>query len=156
MQFINEEIINHTIDLFEDPSVYEAIFEEISESQKDMMAFIDEENQSLLTKNELAILQYLAIVICKSVQQNHNLKVIPGKLLEEAEEINWSVFHDSENKTFSNVLDKCFENYPQEDLLALVEDSIQEDDNEDISQPGKEIIFVAGKSIIDVLHRIIS
>ena len=42
--------------------------------------------------------------------------------------------------------------YQQEDLLALVEDSIQADEEEMVTPIGKEIIFVACKSIIDVIN----
>ncbi len=155
MQFISESIINQVIDQLAEETAYVAAMDEMVETQKDLMNFIDEENQSLLAKNELAILQFLSLVICKSVKHHYELKTIHGKLLEEAEEKNWEVFHDPQMKSFSNVLDKYFENYQQEDLLALVEDSIQDDENSDISQPGKEMIFVAAKSIIDVLDRMV-
>ena len=154
MQFISESVINQVIDHLAEETAYLATTDDMLETQKDLMNFIDEENQSLLAKNELAILQFLTVVICKSVQHHYELKTIPGKLLEEAEENNWEVFHDPQMKTFSNVLDKYFECYHQEDLLALVEDSIQDDENSDMSQPGKEMIFVAAKSIIDVLDKL--
>ncbi|MBK8670547.1 MAG: hypothetical protein IPN89_14270 [Saprospiraceae bacterium] len=44
-----------------------------------------------------------------------------------------------------------FRNYRQEDLLAMVEDSIQQDDENFVTVVGREIIFVACKSIIDTV-----
>ena len=51
-----------------------------------------------------------------------------------------------------NKLDSFFKDYPQEDLLALVEDSIQQDEDNIVTPVGREIIFVACKSIIDTIH----
>ena len=153
MKFIPETTIDQTLNSFEDEITYNAVLEDVLLNQKDLIAFIDEENQSLLTKKELSLLLYLALVIYKSVQNHHEINTIPGEDLEENEETNWEAFHDNNLKSFGKILDKLFENYPQEDLLALVEDSIQEDENEDTTQVGREIIFVAAKSIIDTLHK---
>jgi hypothetical protein len=155
MKFIPENTIDDTVELFQNESYYNTCLEDITTHQKDLMAFIDEENQSLLTKEELGIIQYLTMVICKSVQQYHELKPISGNLLEEAEESNWAVFHDAQFKRFKQVMDKFFDGYPQEDLLALVEDTVQEEEDDSITQVGREIIIVVAKSIIDVLHQIL-
>lgn len=153
MKFIPETTIDQILNSFEDEAIYNAVLQDVLSNQKDLIAFIDNENQSLLTEKELALLLFLTLVIYKSVQNYHEISTIPGEDLEENEETNWEAFHDSNLKSFGKILDKLFENYPQEDLLALVEDSIQEDENEDTTQVGREIIFVAAKSIIDTLHK---
>ncbi|HRO08414.1 MAG TPA: hypothetical protein PK611_06540 [Saprospiraceae bacterium] len=153
MQFIPEITINQILTNFENEKIYYEYIEKLYNDQKDLMAFINEENQSLLTDNEIGILRFLTVVICTSIENHYTLPVITGKMLEDAEENNWSVFHDTEQKSFNKILDLFFENYAQEDLLALVEDSIQDDENEEITQVGREIIFVAAKSIIDTLDK---
>lgn len=153
MKFIPEATINEVIELFENESNYIAELEDISSNQIDLMSFINKENQSLLTEEELSILQFLTLVIFKSVQKHYEIKPISGKHLEEAEEGNWAVFHDTQYKKFSQVMDKFFEKYDQEDLLALVEDTVQDEEDNVITQVGREIIVVAAKSIIDVLNQ---
>ena len=48
-------------------------------------------------------------------------------------------------------MDVFFENYQQEDLLAFVEDSLIDDEDEIVTKVGREPMFVALKSIIDCL-----
>jgi hypothetical protein len=45
-----------------------------------------------------------------------------------------------------------FDGYPQEDLLAFLEDSLQQDEENPVTGVGAELIAVTAKSIIDVLH----
>jgi hypothetical protein len=77
--------------------------------------------------------------------------------LEEIEEGNWTQLNDAVGKNFRQKLDGFFEDYPQEDLLAFVEDSLviskegEESDDFEISKEGREPIFVALKTIIDCL-----
>ena len=48
-------------------------------------------------------------------------------------------------------MDVFFEDYAQEDMLAFVEDNLVEDEDSTITKEGREPIFVALKSVIDVL-----
>jgi hypothetical protein len=78
---------------------------------------------------------------------------IPGASLEKNEEANWETFNAQGNKQFTSILDVFFSAYPQEDLLALVEDSLQSDEESVVSQVGREIIFISCKSIIDTIDQ---
>lgn len=63
---------------------------------------------------------------------------------QDIEEENWKIAES--HKTLEAKFDAFFVNYKEEDLLAFVEDLLGD---EEISIPGKEIIFVLSKSLID-------
>ena len=150
---ITEVIIDSYIERYENENHYLNDLKELGEKHPDLMSFIDQENYTLLTNDEVALMEYLTTIIyysCKS-EVGTTLK-ISGAELEKSEEKNWDTFNQSTTKNFTKILDTYFENYPQEDLLALVEDSIQQDDESIVTSVGREIIFVACKSIIDAIH----
>ncbi|HMT53455.1 MAG TPA: hypothetical protein PKD16_10195 [Saprospiraceae bacterium] len=153
MVTIPESIINDIIDQYQDEVKYLTDLKHLSSEQPDLIAFIDQENYSLLTNDEIALLEYLTLVIYFSSMKIIEKTIqIQGKSLEAAEEDNWNTFNEITAKSFFNKLDSFFKDYPQEDLLALVEDSIQQDEDNIVTPVGREIIFVACKSIIDTIH----
>ncbi len=155
MIFITETIIDTLIEKYETEESYMNDFAVLVSEQKDLNAFLDQENYSLLTKEEIALLEYLACIIYISCKSSINkVPLITGKTLEKWEEENWDAFNESNNKNFSKVLDKFFDGYKQEDLLALVEDSIQIDEEGVVTSVGGEIIFVACKTIIDTINQL--
>ncbi|MBK8628235.1 MAG: hypothetical protein IPN86_22565 [Saprospiraceae bacterium] len=152
---ISENTIDAYIERYESEANYIEDLKTLSENQPGLMAFIDQENYTLLTNDEIALMEYLTTIIYFSSQsQVATLLKIMAKELEKAEELNWDIFNASTNKNFAKILDTYFENYQQEDLLALIEDSIQQDDDSTVTAVGREIIFVACKSIIDTLHEL--
>ena len=153
MVTIPESIINDIIDQYQDEVKYLTDLKHLSSEQPVLIAFIDQENYSLLTNDEIALLEYLTLVIYfSSMKMIEKTIQIQGKSLEAAEEDNWNKFNEITAKSFFNKLDSFFKDYPQEDLLALVEDSIQQDEDNIVTPVGREIIFVACKSIIDTIH----
>ena len=52
---------------------------------------------------------------------------------------------------FHDRLNAFFNEYPQEDLLAFVEDSLESDEDITVSPAGRELIFVACCTLIDAL-----
>ena len=153
MVTIPESIINDIIDQYQDEVKYLTDLKQLASEQPDLIAFIDQENYSLLTNDEIALLEYLTLVIYFSSMKIIEKTIqIQGKSLEAAEEDNWNTFNEITAKSFFNKLDSFFKDYPQEDLLALVEDSIQQDEDNIVTPVGREIIFVACKSIIDTIH----
>jgi hypothetical protein len=153
MTIITENIIDGFIDKYEDETSYLKDLKKMADEQSDLMAFIDQENYSLLTENEVALMEYLTVIIYATSQSVYEKKlVISGKQLEKSEEDNWDIFNSANTKNFSKILDIYFENYAQEDLLALVEDSVQPEDDSIVTPVGREIIFVACKSIIDTIQ----
>lgn len=79
--------------------------------------------------------------------------MVTEEKLGEAEEKNWELMNEVTAKRFRDRLDRFFEQYPQEDLLAFIEDALADDeDGESIVSPeSREPIFIALKSMIDGL-----
>jgi hypothetical protein len=153
MTIITENIIDGLMDKYENEAAYLEELKKMAEQQQDLVAFIDQENYTLLTVDEVALMEYLTVIIYSASQSVTNKKLfITGKQLEKCEEENWDIFNATNTKNFAKILDRFFENYPQEDLLALVEDSLQPEDDSIVTPVGREIIFVACKSIIDSIH----
>lgn len=153
MTIITENIIDDLMDIYENEAAYLEDLKKMAEQQQDLVAFIDQENYTLLTVDEVALMEYLTVIIYSASQSVTNKKLfITGKQLEKCEEENWDIFNATNTKNFAKILDRFFENYPQEDLLALVEDSLQPEDDSIVTSVGREIIFVACKSIIDSIH----
>ena len=141
MTIITENIIDGFIEKYEDETSYLKDLKKMADEQGDLMAFIDQENYSLLTENEVALMEYLTVIIFATSQSVYEKKlVISGKQLEKSEEDNWDIFNAANTKNFTKILDLYFENYAQEDLLALVEDSVQPEDDSIVTPVGREII----------------
>ncbi|MFK8104727.1 MAG: hypothetical protein AB8G15_19570, partial [Saprospiraceae bacterium] len=78
------------------------------------------------------------------------------RTLEEKEEDNWEKLENVPAGSFRDRLDVFFKDYPQEDLLAFAEDALveeEEDSDINLTKEGKELMFVALKTIIDCLTR---
>jgi hypothetical protein len=155
MKFIDENVINTILDLYEQDEVYLKDFKTMLSIEHDLTAYLDPNNYDLLSAEELTILEYLTCVIYHSTKMGLGTQVVVlGPTLEKYEEKNWDVFNNAPNKGFSKVLDHFFNGYPQEDLLALVEDAIVADGDTPVTIVGAEIIVVTCKSIIDTLHEL--
>jgi hypothetical protein len=155
MKFISEEIINSVLDLYDEDEVYLRDFKSMLTIEHDLTAYLDPANYDLLSGEELSLLEYLSCIIYHSTKIGLGTQVIVlGKTLEKHEETNWDVFNNAPNKAFSKVIDQFFDGYPQEDLLALVEDAIVSDEDTPVTIVGAEIIIVTCKSIIDTLHEL--
>lgn len=100
-----------------------------------------------LTKEEAEVLHFCLTVIYGTIKSAKSGKKFDLDEYMDAEEANWA-FRDK-NKSFISSLDKYFDDYPEEDLLAFVEDMIVDDEDQELSIAGQEIIFISAKSLID-------
>ena len=92
------------------------------------------------------------LILSKTVEQAlGKIPPLSNKALENAEEQNWERLDGVTAKRFRDRMDIFFENYSQEDLLAFVEDNLVEDEDSVVTKEGREPMFVALKSVIDVL-----
>ena len=66
-------------------------------------------------------------------------------------EKNWEILEANVVGSFRDRITPCFENTNQEDLLAFLEDSLESDEDVVISNSGRELIFVACKTLVDCL-----
>lgn len=153
MQFISEDIIDNSVaKMDQDPEENDRLIALFAEEQHHYFSFISGDNFKMLTSEEFDLLLFMSVVIWQSIKTSvGSMDLIDGSEIESCEEANWELQNSSKSKKFSVLVDQFFEDYPQEDLLAFVEDSLQHDPDQDIkiTQVGKELIFISCKSFID-------
>ncbi|MCB0531316.1 MAG: hypothetical protein H6574_09955 [Lewinellaceae bacterium] len=160
MKFVSEKIIDSIIDLLDSLSdeQTERHMEEFAEEQPVLMAYLfNEDNFHLLSDDEQGFMQYLALIVWLANRKvNGPVETVPEEVIGEAEEKNYEVLEASTAKKFRDRLNPFFENTPQEDLLAFAEEAVLEDEDNPqalVTKEGREPIFVAVKTVIDVLTR---
>ena len=158
-QFISERIIEQqALAVSNAQDDFDALVEHFKTAQPIFLGYLFSESFRILTQEEREFLLYLALVIWKSCEEGFgDLPVITQQLLEEKEEANWTKLNESVAKHFREKLDNFFEGYPQEDLLAFVEDALviseegEEAEDFEVSKEGREPIFIALCTLIDCL-----
>ncbi|MBK6930108.1 MAG: hypothetical protein IPH12_04310 [Saprospirales bacterium] len=158
MEFVPDTIIDAVIDELDNLSdeQYERRMEQFAEAQPVVVAYLfNEENFHLLSEDEKGYLQYLALIIwVANTRANGPSEAVGEDMIGEAEERNYEILEAGAAKNFRERLDAFFENTPQEDLLAFSEEAVLEDEGDAdalVSKEGREPIFVALKTVIDVL-----
>ena len=153
MTFITEEIIEGVGDtLGLHPERYGQLVEEFQASQPELMAFLVSDDTSFLTVHERDYLLYLGLVIWEAVRQkNPKIALVKAEQIGKAEDTNWQKLEAVKARTFRERMDVFFVDYPQEDLLAFVEDVLTPDEESPITKEGREALFVALKTLIDVI-----
>jgi hypothetical protein len=158
MKFVDENIIDAVIEQLDNATddQYEQQMEAFADAQPVIVAYLfNEENFHLLTEDEQGFLQYLCLIIWMSMERvNGAGEPVSEDMLGEAEEKNYGILEATKGSTFRQRLDVFFEGYSQEDLLAFAEEAVLEDENDPeslVTKEGREPIFVAAKTVIDVL-----
>lgn len=151
MKFISEEIIDRVA---EEIGGSEEAFKEatidLSMEQPNIAAYIFSDNFDLFTAAEKQYFLFLVLVVFKSIKSE--VEILPRTSavdLGKFEEKNWQQINEVTSKQFRDRLNVFFDNTPQEDLLAFVEDSLLEEEEELVTKVGREPMFIALKSIID-------
>ncbi|NJN35230.1 MAG: hypothetical protein HC817_14265 [Saprospiraceae bacterium] len=151
--FISEKTIDQVIGQLE-TSDFEREIEQFGKAQPALMSYIFSEDFELMTQEERELLLYMMLVVWQAVEKTMGEKIHPlSKMaLESAEEANWELLDGVTEKRFRERMTVFFENSAQEDLLAFVEDTLTEDEEDSIvTKEGREPMFVAMKTVIDVL-----
>ncbi|MCB0521447.1 MAG: hypothetical protein H6577_13015 [Lewinellaceae bacterium] len=156
---ISENTIDKTIALLEkQPDGYEKAMRDFAGKQPAVLSFLMTDNEGALSDEERDFVVYMAVVIWKSIlAEGQDPPKVSVEELAEAEEAIWDKLQSSKAKSFREKLDVFYENCQEEDLLALVEDALtiededMEDDNFHLTLEGQEPMFVALKTVIDVL-----
>jgi hypothetical protein len=152
--FISEDIIDAVV-LELEVADFEQEVAIFGEKQPVLLGYVLSEDFELLTNDEREWLLYLVLVLWKSVEKVYEkIGPLSKNALETAEEANWERLESVTAKRFRDRVTPFFEGYDQEDLLAFVEDSLTEDEEDTenvITKEGREPMFVALKSVIDVL-----
>ena len=156
MTFIPEQTIDQiTVELENSEVKFEQALTHMEAEQPNVLAYLLSENFAVLTHLEKDYLLFLAITIWKSIKKEvDTIALVAEDKIGQTEEKNWEIMSAAKGKTFRDRLDVFFADTPQEDLLALVEDALTLDDDDEekgVSKEGREPMFVALKTTIDVL-----
>jgi hypothetical protein len=158
MEFVSEEIIDKIIDGLEDLDdvQYEKKMDAFAEAQPVVIAWLfGEQFEELLSEDEQGYLQYLALIAWLSIEKVAGPReAVSEEMIGEAEERNYEILENSPGKTFRDRLNPFFEKTDQEDLLAFAEEAVMEEEEEAdalVGKEGREPIFIALKTLVDVL-----
>lgn len=154
MSFVPETIIDQVIEALDrSDEALEKADQEMADSQPDLMAFLTQEALDVLTEDERDYLLLLGLTLWESARRvQGDLPVLSAEQIGEAEERNYELLDKAQGATFRDRISIFFEGYPQEDLLAFVEDALTDDEDEYVTPEGRETLFVTLKSVIDALH----
>jgi hypothetical protein len=161
--FVSEDIIDEVV-LELESADFEREVTLLGEKQPVLLGYVLSEDFELLTNDEREWLLYLVLVLWKAIEKVYEkgglLPIVSGQVrkndLEAAEEANWERLEHVTAKRFRDRMTPFFEGYKQEDLLAFVEDNLTEDEEDTenvVTKEGREPMFVALKSVIDVLTK---
>ena len=153
MQLITEQAIETAVEyLNESENIYQKVVEALKIQQPLILSYLFIEDFRLFTQKERDFMLFLVLVIWEAIKSmGEEVTEVTEKQLSDAEELNWEKIQNSSAKNFRDKLDVFFDQYPQEDLLAFVEDAITDEEEEFVTKEGRESIFVSMKSIIDCL-----
>lgn len=128
----------------------EEIFADIDNNQPNLLAYVFSDSLASLSNNEKELLVFGILVMYKCISA-HNLDLITPEAIDSAEAKNYDLI--DEKLDYQEQLDIYFKDYPQEDLLAFVEDFIASEEDEEfaVSAESKLPIFITLKTVIDVL-----
>lgn len=153
MKFVSEAIIDQVIEsLDQSDEALEKSDQEMADIQPAVVDFLTQEAFDLLTEEEQDYLLLLGLTLWESARKvNDSIPVISAESLGDAEEANYDILEKATGKNFHDRMDVFFQDYPQEDLLAFVEDALADEDGEIVTSEGRETLFVTLKTLIDVL-----
>ena len=152
MGIINEHQIQEVLEQYEsrilDP---EAFLDQLFDHHPALFQYCYSGVLDPLSDDERAYFFFLVSVIFHVLDQQNALpSIIEIEHILDIEESNWGLFNDQKG-AFRDKLDAFFIDYPEEDLLAFIEDSLEVDEGGGIDLAGRELIFVSLKSIIDAI-----
>lgn len=154
MPFVAENIIDEVIDRFETaPGAFEEALRNMEKEQPVLLAWFFSEHFDLFTREEREYLEYLALVVWRSIRDVCGPHpAVNEEQISETEDGNWERLEAVKSHKFRERVGIFFENYPQEDLLAFIEDALLDDDEDAIvTKEGREALFVTLKSVVDLL-----
>lgn len=151
---VEEKVIDAVAEELErSPAAFEETLQEFGTEQPMLLAYLFSEEFEAFTPEERDLLLFLALVIWRSVQRSQGgpLPKVTEEDLARAEERNWEKIEEVATSNFRARADVLFSDYAEEDLLALAEDALTDDDEPGVTSEAREPLFVSLKTIIDTL-----
>ncbi len=139
---INEERIDKVVDLVSEN--VEIKIHEFVTGEREFSGYLLGEDFKLLTEDEKQTMLFIHMVLFFCLSANEDSTFDPDRF-QELEDNNWKFFNE-QGRSWGEKTEKIFKNYPEEDLLAFVEDMLNDDEISSLSQ---ELIFITAKSYID-------
>jgi len=135
------------------PDLFSSLLDGLEKDQPAIINWIFSESFDILSQEEKQYFLFLSLVIIVAISEEMPIEESIGpKVIEETEEQNWEVFTSQSPKEFRGKVNAFFDQYPQEDLLAFVEDALElEHEDQVVSTIGRSPMFIALKTLIDVL-----
>ena len=118
-------------------------------SDSQISKYLLSEAFSALNETEQKELSFICDVIYNAYSLEKGVPSFDMDIMIDQEEKNWNLRESSKN--WDAAKDTFFENYPEEDLLAFVEDSLSDPEEDQLTQIGIEVIFITAKSYIDTV-----
>ena len=150
---VNEKTIEDIIESLEENNKLLALEKRWEENFPAISDYLNQDNFSLLIDEEKAYVSFIVAVIFLSWEEKFGKfdKDLKPKKLEKIEEENWEKLNNAKGKTFREKLDVFFDGYTQEELLAFIEDSIQDDEQQMVSGAARDIVFICAITILDTI-----
>lgn len=131
---------------------YAQELQDFAHSQPVLMPYLTDEDNEAFTETERELLLFGALVIYQSVTDERTEPTgIEPATISKAEEANYALIGEAKG-TFRDRITPFFEQSPEEELLAFIEDLLVADEEEDgITKEAREPLFITLKTLVDVL-----
>ena len=156
MKFVEESIIDSVaVRIGTSERERQQAIKSLESEQPTLLAYLFSENFKVFLPQEREYILFLVLVVLESVKEatQQTIPTISEEALSLAEEANWEKMQQINAKRFRERLDVFFEDTPQEDLLAFIEDALVDEEEGLLSKVGREPIFIVLKSIVDALQK---
>jgi len=126
--------------------------QDFAHAQPELMTYLTDEDNEAYTVAERELLLFGAVVIYQSVtDERTEPQGIDGTAIGAAEEANYAII-GAVKGSFRDRLTPFFEQSPEEELLAFVEDLLVAEATDDgITKEAREPLFITLKTLVDVL-----
>jgi len=156
MIIVPETTIDDIVEYYESfPETLVKKTSSLLEEYPTLLAYLDQESNTVLLEEEKDLQWYIIMVCLSSILDAEvHVPAFTVDLLTSAEEQNWDTLQSTSGGSWKDRLDPFFDGYPQEDLLAFIEDMVQEDEESPVTAIGREVIFISAKSVVDCVFSI--
>lgn len=156
MKFITENEVDRCAEIVGNLDDYESLLTNLSETQPALVSYLYSDSFQSFTLAEQQLFLFMALVIWRAIDENHEeIDELSEDDIAAAEERNWDILQGAGKGDFRERLTPFFDDSPQEDLLAFVEDSVVPDEDNMVTEEGKEYLFISMKTIIDAFAEVL-
>ncbi len=121
MNIVSENKLDQIVERFDDSeAAYEQAIMEFEQAQPILLSYLFSEDFEAFTPDEKEFMLMLSTIIFTAVQEESGeITQVDEKSIADAEEANWAKLEGLTTNRFNERLDVFFQDYEQEDLLAL-------------------------------------